>query len=155
MPDFCNTKLAKLLALLDPKECKLFAKWLDSPWCNNNPRLPPFYRLLLHYYPGFEQVRCQQEHHYLTHYHGQNYQSKTLRHQNDTRPNGSKRAASVPSPTWRRSPPAPGPICSSCVCSTKVFISNPTPPFGTSRSSGFSTGPITTSTLFTPCLSTG
>ena len=80
MPDFCNTKLAKLLALLDPKECKLFAKWLDSPWRNNNPRLPPFYRLLLHYYPGFDQVRCQQEHLYLTLYPGQNYQSKTMRH---------------------------------------------------------------------------
>ncbi len=79
MPSFSNTKLARLLSLLQPKECKLFARWLDSPWCNRNPRLAPFLRLLMNYYPRFDQPRCHQEHLYAQLFPEKPFQSKSMR----------------------------------------------------------------------------
>jgi len=53
MNKFTDSKLVKLLRLLDADEFKELGKWLASPWCNSNKKLYVFYQVIKPYTPEY------------------------------------------------------------------------------------------------------
>ncbi|HHH50261.1 MAG TPA: hypothetical protein ENK52_04705, partial [Saprospiraceae bacterium] len=58
---FQNSKLIKTFQLLSPQEQNALKNWLDSPWCNSNKKLSPFYQLIIKHNNKFTSSRFSDE----------------------------------------------------------------------------------------------
>ncbi len=56
-----QNKTTQILRLLSPEEIKRFDKWLHSPWCNSNKKLPVLFLQLKKQYPHFEHSSLTKE----------------------------------------------------------------------------------------------
>ncbi len=74
-----QNKTTQILQLFSAEEVKRFDKWLHSPWCNSNKKLPLLFLALKKYHPHFEHPALTKEKLFAKLYPAKKFDDKWLR----------------------------------------------------------------------------